>query len=173
MIGPRLRLWPEAGWALDLDGQLAATALMIRWGSVCVLGPVTVAPEHWSKGLARALMPQLLEIVDRGDFALAGLVTHPQSPKHVRLYESFGYRMQRTTAVMAKPVANESEPTREFSRAPATERPFLLEAMRALTDDIFPGLDVTAEAVPRRGLRNHADRRLSVSYTHLTLPTKA
>jgi GNAT superfamily N-acetyltransferase len=154
VIGPRWRLWPEAGLALDLDGQLAAAALMIRWGSVCVLGPVTVAPEHWSKGLARALMPKLVELVDRGGFALAGLVTHPHSPKHVRLYESYGYRMQRITAVMAKPVANPDAPGREFSRAPATERPFLLETMRALTDGVFPGLDVTAEVadVARHGL---------------------
>jgi GNAT superfamily N-acetyltransferase len=154
VIGPRWRLWPEAGLALDLDGQLAAAALMIRWGSVCVLGPVTVAPEHWSKGLARALMPKLVALVDGGGFALAGLVTHPQSPKHVRLYESYGYRMQRMTAVMAKPVADVTTAAREFSRAPATERPFLLEAMRALTDGVYAGLDVTAEVadVARHGL---------------------
>src|SRR5690606_1572499 len=33
VIGPRWRLWPEAGLALELDGRLAAAGLMIRWGS--------------------------------------------------------------------------------------------------------------------------------------------
>lgn len=145
VIGPRWRLWPEAGLALDLDGALAAAALMMRWGSVCVLGPVTVAPEHWSKGLARELMPALVDVIDRGNFSFAGLITHPQSPKHVRLYESYGFRMQRITAVMAKPVADAASEAREFSRVPATERPFVLETVRALTDDVFPGLDITAE----------------------------
>ena len=145
VIGPRLRLWPESGLALDLDGKLAAVGLMMRWGSVCVLGPVTVAPEYWSKGLARALMPKLLELVGRADFAFTGLFTHPQSPKHIRLYERYGFRMQRVTAVMAKPVAAVPAAARDFSRVPAAERAQLLAAARELTDGIFPGLDVTAE----------------------------
>lgn len=146
VIGPRWRLWPEAGLALDLDGALAAAALMMRWGSVCVLGPVTVAPAHWSKGLARTLMPKLLEILGRGDFAFTGLVTHPQSPKHVRLYESYGFRMQRITAVMAKAVSATPAAARQFSRLPDAERAPLIEAMRELSDGVFPGLDVTVEA---------------------------
>jgi GNAT superfamily N-acetyltransferase len=154
VIGPRWRLWPEAGLALDIDGALAAVGLMTRWGSVCVLGPVTVAPEHWSKGLARALMPKLLDLVERGGFAFTALFTHPQSPKHIRLYESYGFRMQRITAVMAKPVSAGRTPAKEFSRVAATERPFVLEAIRALTEGIFPGLDVTAEVadMARHGL---------------------
>lgn len=146
VIGQRWRLWPEAGIAAELDGRLAAAGLMIRWGSVAILGPVVVAPEHWSKGLARALMPKLLEPVGRGDFAFTGLVTHPQSPKHVRLYESFGFRMQRITAVMAKFVSATPAAARQFSRLPGAERAEIVAAMRELTDGIFPGLDVTAEA---------------------------
>ena len=154
VVGPRRRLWPEAGLALDLDGALAGAALMMRWGSVAILGPVMVAPEHWSKGLARALMPKLVALIDAGGFAFAGLFTHPQSPKHIRLYESHGFRMQRITAVMAKSVGAAPLAAREFSRAEATERPHLLEAVRALTDGVFPGLDVTAEIadIARHGL---------------------
>jgi GNAT superfamily N-acetyltransferase len=154
VVGPRRRLWPEAGLALDLDGALAGAALMMRWGSVAILGPVTVAPEHWSKGLARALMPMLVALIDAGHFAFAGLFTHPQSPKHIRLYESYGFRMQRITAVMAKSVSPSPLSAREFSRAEATERPHLLEAVRELTDGVFPGLDVTAEIadIARHGL---------------------
>ncbi|HEY7607738.1 MAG TPA: GNAT family N-acetyltransferase [Alphaproteobacteria bacterium] len=154
VIGPRWRLWPEAGLALDLDGALAAVALMMRWGSVAILGPVTVAPEYWSKGLARALMPKLIATIDEARFAFAGLFTHPQSPKHIRLYESYGFRMQRITAVMAKPAAGGPAPALEYSRAEATERPHLLEAVRDLTDGVFPGLDVTEEIadIARHGL---------------------
>ena len=147
VIGPRWRLWPEAALALDLDGKLAAVGLMMRLGGVCVLGPVTVAPEHWSKGLARALMPKLVDIVDREKFALTGLFTHPQSPKHIRLYESHGFRMQRITAVMAKPVAAETAPSgvQRYAAVRTADRPLLLDALRDLAGGIFPGLDVTPE----------------------------
>jgi GNAT superfamily N-acetyltransferase len=146
MIEPRRRLWPEGALALDLDGTLAATALMMRWGSVGLIGPVTVAPEHWSKGLARLLMAKLMEIAERGGFAFTGLVTHPQSPKHVRLYESFGFRMQRITAVMAKaPAADPPAAPTLFSRLPASAQARALVALRVLTDAVHPGLDVAAE----------------------------
>jgi GNAT superfamily N-acetyltransferase len=146
VIEPRRRLWPEAALAVELSGALAGAALMMRWGSICVLGPITVAPEHWSKGLARALMARLVEIIDRGGFAFAGLVTHPQSPKHVRLYESFGFRMQRVTAVMAKAAAaGAGEAPLLFSSLPLAERDRALKGLRELTGGIYPGLDVGAE----------------------------
>lgn len=147
VIGPRWRLWPEAGLALDLDGALAAVALMMRWGSVAVLGPVTVAPEHWGKGLARALMPKLIELVDRGRFTLTGLFTHPQSPKHIRLYESYGFRMQRITAVMAKPVAAAAMPggVVPFSAIGREDQARTLRDGCDLTSSLFPGLDLAAE----------------------------
>ncbi|MCW5772829.1 MAG: GNAT family N-acetyltransferase, partial [Rhodospirillaceae bacterium] len=105
IIGLRWRLWPEGAKALEVDGKLVAVAEMMRWGSIAIIGPVVVLPDYWSKGLARALMPELMAEIDRGGFAFAALLTHPQSPKHVRLYESCGFRMQRITAVMTKPVA--------------------------------------------------------------------
>ena len=146
MIEPRRRLWPEGALALELDGALAATGLMMRWGSVCLIGPVTVAPEHWSKGLARGVMAKLVEIADRGGFAFTGLVTHPQSPKHVRLYESFGFRMQRMTAVMAKaPATGRAEAPLLFSSLPLGERERALGRLRELSGTVYPGLDVCAE----------------------------
>lgn len=145
MIEPRRRLWPEGALALELDGALAGSALMMRWGSVCLVGPVTVAPEHWSKGLARALMAPLVEIADRGGFAFIGLVTHPQSPKHVRLYESFGFRMQRITAVMGKAAGARGEAPLLFSGLPLSEHERALARLRELTGTVYPGLDVGAE----------------------------
>jgi GNAT superfamily N-acetyltransferase len=147
VIGPRWRAWPEAGLALELDGALAAVALMMDWGSVCILGPITVDPEHWDKGLARRLMPSLIELVDRKPFSFTGLFTHPQSPKHIRLYESFGFSMQRITAVMAKPVAPAAGPLDSvvLSSLGTPARESAIASVRELTDQVFPGLDLGRE----------------------------
>lgn len=148
MIGPRRRLWPKAALALELDGELAGAALMMRWGSVCVLGPVTVAPEHWGKGLARVLVAKLVDIVDdNGWFSLTGLFTHPQSPKHIRLYESFGFRMQRMTAVMAKAIGpkRQFEAPLRYSALASDGRIHMRGQLRELTSGIYPGLDLVSE----------------------------
>jgi len=147
MIEPRRRLWPEAGLALELDGELAGVALMMNWGSVCILGPITVAPRHWSKGLARVLMAELIALADRRGFAFTGLFTHPQSPKHIRLYESFGFRMQRIVAVMAKPASRvaETEHVTPLSALTPEQRALALGAIGDLTGTVHPGLDIGAE----------------------------
>jgi GNAT superfamily N-acetyltransferase len=149
VVGLRRRLWPEGAFAAELDGALAGSAVMMRWGSVCILGPVTVAPEHWSQGIARALMEKLVERIDAGKFRFAGLVTHPQSPKHVRLYESFGFRMQRITSVMSKAPAPAALPedTALFSAQPHRDRPRSLSAITALTGELHPGFDIAPEVL--------------------------
>jgi GNAT superfamily N-acetyltransferase len=147
VIGPRWRAWPEASLGIERDGALVAVASMMRWGSVCILGPVTVDPEHWDKGLARLLMPALVQKIDEGRFAFAGLFTHPQSPKHIRLYEAFGFEMQHVTAVMAKPVdapAATCDATR-FSRLDPSERKAVLASIRELTGSVFPALELGGE----------------------------
>lgn len=146
VIGPRWRTWPEAGLIVDADGKPVAAALMMDWGSIAVLGPVTVAPEFWSKGVARTIMPALIELIDRGAFAFTGLFTHPQSPKHIRLYESFGFYMQRVTAVMTKAVAVErSDPPRLLSTLDGNARKDAIVALRRVTDAVFAGLDLSRE----------------------------
>jgi hypothetical protein len=90
-------------------------------------------------------MAKAVEVADRGGFAFTGLVTHPQSPKHVRLYESFGFRMQRMTAVMAKAAAARGEAPLLFASLPLSGRDRALAKLRELTGTVYPGLDVCAE----------------------------
>lgn len=147
VIGPRWRGWPEGCLALKSDGALAGVGLMMRWGRVCILGPLTIFPDYWSHGYARRLMTALIEIVDAGDFAFTGLFTHPQSPKHVRLYESFGFEMQRITAIMSKapePVGMPSQATL-FSALTDADRVQALRDADAVTAACFDGLALRDE----------------------------
>ncbi|MHA1536996.1 MAG: GNAT family N-acetyltransferase [Alphaproteobacteria bacterium] len=145
VIGPRWRAWPQGAAAIDVDGELAAAGLMMQWGSVCILGPVMVAPDHWGSGLARRIMTALIATIEEQDFAFTGLFTHPQSPTHIRLYEQFGFVMQRITAIMEKIPDKRDAPAGLTLYSEAEDRAGALAAMRALTHGIEPGLDLRRE----------------------------
>jgi N-acetylglutamate synthase-like GNAT family acetyltransferase len=147
VIGPRCRAWPEASVAVTEDGRLAGVALMMRWGSVGIVGPVTIFPEDWGKGHARRLTAELVRRAEETGVESLALVTHAQSTTHVRLYESFGFAMQRITAVMAKPPAAAAR-LGDITVVTPSDKPTvdgLIEGARAATDALYPGLDLGSE----------------------------
>jgi ribosomal protein S18 acetylase RimI-like enzyme len=147
IIEPRWRAWPAAGFAATVDGALAGVAVMMTWGSVCILGPIAVHPDHWGKGIARALMEPLVATIKAGGFAFTGLYTHAQSPMHIRLYEAYGFAIGRLTAIMSKPVAGASKAdgVDRLSALDDETRAARIEGARVVTDSVFPGLDLTGE----------------------------
>ncbi|MFI4989136.1 MAG: GNAT family N-acetyltransferase, partial [Alphaproteobacteria bacterium] len=84
----------------------------------------------------------------RRGIRLAALLTHPQSPKHLRLYEAFGFELGSTVAVMAKEVAAPGAAAAEVERLSAlgaTAREEALSGCRALTSSLYDGLDLGRE----------------------------
>jgi predicted N-acetyltransferase YhbS len=151
-VGVRRRAWPEGALAIEAEGRLIGAALLMRWGTVCILGPVVIDPPLWSRGLARALMPALLDMADRSGAAFTGLFTHPQSAKHIRLYEAFGFRMQRVTAIMAKAAAARPTDAARYSALDEAGRRAALADAAGLTARLFPGLDLAGEIRAAHGL---------------------
>lgn len=145
VIGPRWRTWPQGAVAVDVDGQLAATGLMMDWGSVGILGPLTVLPKYWGSGLARRILGVLVEVIEDQGFVFTGLFTHPRSPTHIRLYEDHGFTMQRITAVMAKAPKATAAPAGLGLFSKAADPEAALASMQALTHRIEPGLDLRRE----------------------------
>lgn len=146
-IGPRWRLWRDGGVAAIDGDRLVGTGLLIHWGSACILGPLTVDPDVWGRGVARALMGALIDRIDEESFTWTGLFTHPQSAKHIRLYETFGFAMRRITAVMSKPIDRTETPARPtfFAGLSADRRADAMDDIRHLGERIFPGLDWRGE----------------------------
>lgn len=147
IIEPRWRAWPEAGFAATIDGALAGVAVMMNWGSVCILGPVAVHPDHWGQGIARALMEPLIAAIEAGSFAFTGLYTHAQSPMHIRLYEAYEFGIGRLTAILSKPISA-AAPIAGIERLSALSgdsRAARIEGARLVADSVFPGLDLTGE----------------------------
>src|SRR5438874_3155599 len=92
---------PTCALAAESGGRLVGSNFVTRWGSVGFFGPLTVEPSLWDRGVARALLAETMTFFDRWGVTHAGLFTFPQSPKHLSLYESYGFLPRFLTPVLA------------------------------------------------------------------------
>jgi GNAT superfamily N-acetyltransferase len=143
------RFAAQPGWAFaaELDGELVGSNFAARWGSFGFFGPLTVRPDLWDRGIAKMLMQPVLDLFEEWHLRQAGLFTFPHSPKHIGLYQSFGFWPQYLTPVMTKAVA----PTvgggkrTTFSEASHSQKGGIVDACHDVTDAIFTGLDLEHE----------------------------
>jgi hypothetical protein len=88
VIAGRFAANPDGAFAADIDGTLVACGFVMDWGSVGLLGPLTVGAELWGRGVGCGMLDAMTLYMDSRNFALQGLFTHPQSLTHIRLYEA-------------------------------------------------------------------------------------
>ena len=146
-VRPRYRAAPSWAFAAELGGEVVGSNFATRWGSFAFFGPLTVRPDLWDQGIAGRLMEPVIDLFDQWAVRQAALFTFPQSPRHIGLYQKFGFWPQHLTPLMEKRVAP-STGTRghsTFSAAAASEREAILSACRELTDQIYDGLDLSHE----------------------------
>ena len=55
---------PSAALAAEADGRVVGSNFATRWGSVGYVGPLTVHPALWDRGIARRLLARTMEIMD-------------------------------------------------------------------------------------------------------------
>jgi GNAT superfamily N-acetyltransferase len=148
-VRPRYHAAPSWAVAAELDGELVGSNFATRWGSFAFFGPLTVRPDLWDRGIAGRLMEPIMDLFDQWGVRQAGLFTFPQSPKHIGLYQKFGFWPQHLTSLMEKPIpaATETAKPSTLSAAAEGEREAVLSACRELTDQIYGGLDVSHEIV--------------------------
>lgn len=135
-------------FAADVDGALAGVNFATRWGSVGFFGPIATRPDLWNRGIAQPLVRAVSDAFEAWGVSHAGLCTFPQSTKHVWLYQKFGFYPRFLTPVMAAPVMpgpGLAPPFERYSALPANERAAADQASRALTDEVYDGLDLSAE----------------------------
>ena len=153
----RPRYAAEPGWAFaaELDGEVVGSNFAVRWGSFGIVGPLTIHPDLWDRGIATRLMEPIIGLFEQWELRQAALFTFPHSPKHIGLYQRFGFWPQYLTPLMGKPVTPASARDAEsLSALPASEVDAVLGQCGQLTDAIFAGLDVTHE------IRATANQRL-------------
>jgi predicted N-acetyltransferase YhbS len=150
-----------AAFAADRDGALAGVNFATNWGSVGFFGPLSVRTDLWNQGIAQPLVAAVSDQFERWGTRHAGLCTFSHSTKHVWLYQKFGFYPRYLTAIMAAPAASTGTLPREarYSALSADERREAEQASRALTDQIFDGLDLRAE-IRTASARNLGDTLL-------------
>ena len=144
----RSRFAAEPSWAFaaELDGEVVGSNFASRWGSFGFFGPVTVRVDLWDRGIARRLMQPIMDLFDQWQVRQAGLFTFPQSPKHIGLYQKFGFWPQHLTPLMERQVApSGAREYSTYSEVSESERSTILGGCRDVTDAIFEGLDVEHE----------------------------
>ena len=138
---------PAAAFGAEVDGALVGSNFVTHWGSVGYFGPLTVHPDFWDRGVGQKLLPPALAWFEAWGCRHTGLYTYSGSPKHLALYQKFGFWPRALTAIMLKavrPVERVGEVSL-YSQAPASARPGLVAAAAGLTDAIYAGLDVGRE----------------------------
>jgi len=146
-IRPRFLADPDGGFAAEVDGTLVGTNVLVDWGSVGFFGPLSVHPDMWDRGIAGHLVAAALAEFARRGTRHIGLFTFGHSPKHVALYQKFGFWPRFPTAIMGKPVTVAAgqdtwSAFSDLSRAHQRER---LTACRELGDTLYPGLNLSRE----------------------------
>jgi GNAT superfamily N-acetyltransferase len=147
---------PGAAFGAEVGGELVGSNFVTHWGSVGYFGPLTVHPDFWDRGVGQRLLPPTLALFETWGCRHTGLYTYSGSPKHLALYQKFGFCPRALTAIMSKkvrPVERVGEVSFYF-QASESERPGLVAAAAGLTDAIFAGLEVSREiyALQSQGL---------------------
>ena len=128
-----------AAWSGD---RLVGSNFVTQWGSVGFFGPLTVEPELWDKGVARRLLDETMAMFGSWDLTHTGLFTFGQSPKHVALYQSYGFMPRFLTAVLTKAV-QDGTPGQLASEAADLDA--VVADCAAVSGSIYPGLEVSRE----------------------------
>jgi GNAT superfamily N-acetyltransferase len=151
---PRWTADPSSVLAAEDAGRLIGSNFATNWGSFGFFGPLTVEPEYWDRKVGQQLLAPTIEIFRRWGNRHLGLYTFAHSPKHMALYQKFGFWPRDLVAIMAKEVQRHPQmragralgsDVSYFSQAAPANREPLLEACRELTGAIFEGLDVGRE----------------------------
>ena len=115
---------PGAALAAEVDGKLAGSNFATNWGSFGFFGPLTVRPQLWDRHIAQALLAPTIDLFDQWGVREAGLFTFSHSPKHVGLYQKFGFWPRFLTVIMSKRVVARGKlPRRNTQRSPAPVEP--------------------------------------------------
>ncbi|HWL81432.1 MAG TPA: GNAT family N-acetyltransferase [Roseomonas sp.] len=147
LLRPRWHTHPTGCLIAEAGGEILGSVAVMDWGSLAVLGPLSVRPDCWNRGLARRLLAAALSAAEAWGARRTALYTQPSSPRHLRLYEEGGFLSRHLIAVMARPVeaATSAAPPLLFSQLQPERQDEVLSGCRRITGAALEGLDLSRE----------------------------
>jgi GNAT superfamily N-acetyltransferase len=136
----RWRADPTAAFGAELDGELVGSNFATRWGSVGFFGPLSVRPDLWDQAIGQRLMEPVMACFRTWGVQHAGLFTFAHSPKHIGLYQKYGFWPRFLTAVMSKSVGPGTSPGTwsRYAEISEREQADCLRACRTVTENSDP-----------------------------------
>jgi len=142
---------PPAALTAEINGRVVGSNFALDWGSVGVFGPLTIHPDYWDHGVARALLDHTMKIFDGWGTKHIGIFTFAQSAKHIHLYQKYGLWPRYLTAVMSKEVEKMADSSVvdeiNYSSLSSEDQKEALQECASLTNSIYPGLNLKKEII--------------------------
>ena len=149
---------PWGCFVAEEDGsKIVGAALAVTWGSVGLVGPVAVLTNYQNQTIGQQLIRAVQDFFDENKATLHGLLTYPNSPKHLLLGHKFGYRPKLLTAIMSRALerrdvkglpprpAKAALGVRRFSTLEETKKKAALARFRRVTNAVCRGMDLSKE----------------------------
>ena len=138
------------------DGKIVGAAVAVMWGTVGVIGPVAVLTNYQNQDIGQQLLTACQEFFDENKATLQGLATYPYSPKHLMLYQKFGYRpkglvvvtskqLDRREIVHATRAAKPGLTVRRYSGLEEVRKKQVMQKIRRITNSFWRGMDLGKE----------------------------
>lgn len=138
---------PTGVFGAEVDGVLVGVNFATLWGSIGSFGPLCVKPDFWNQGIAKQLIASAMVYFAQHRIKQLGLFTFSNSPKHLGLYQKFGFWPRFLTVLMTKPVQPKEQTLRaiRYSQVLEEKRAACLTSCFELTHAIYEGLDLEGE----------------------------
>lgn len=142
--------------AEENDTKIVGASIAIAWGKVGIFGPVAVLTPYQNQKIAQGLLKASQGFFDENKVTLQGVATFYGSPKHLLLYQKFGFKPKGLLAVTTRSLERR-EPTpparpsrsapeiRRLSSLKEVQKKAMLGRIRRITNRIYPGLDLSKE----------------------------
>jgi ribosomal protein S18 acetylase RimI-like enzyme len=138
------------------EGKIVGASIAVVWGSVGLIGPIAVLTPYQNQDIGQQLLKATQGFFEENKVTLQGLVTYPASPKHLLLYQKFGYKPKGLVAITSRlldrrestPALGPSKPPlqiRRFSALEESKKKTMMQRFRRITNQVYRGMDIGKE----------------------------
>src|SRR5574337_1715386 len=138
------------------DGKIVGAAVAVMGGTVGLVGPVAVLTNYQNQDIGQQLLTACQEFFDENNATVQGVCTYPYSPKHLILYQKFGYKPKGLVVITGKPLdrrelvhatraAKPGLGIRRYSTLEEAKKKQAMQKIRRITNAFWRGMDLAKE----------------------------